>query len=204
MPQPRQRNKKDKIATILKTSNDLFKKQGYAATTTNQIAAEAKVSIGLVYKYFPGGKPEIAKKLVESIRDEIVFEGLDAVTPLNAQVYLHDGLLRYIEGHRRVLSNIAAFEIASLEDEETRRFGGEIYSIGSGSVTSILRLVGCEDGEKVKAWGNILFHVIDSTIHRHVLNEGLVASDEELADVLTIMLISVFPELRGKEAQNTT
>ena len=195
MPQPRRRDKDAKIAAILQTSNTLFKRQGYTSTSTNQIAAEAGVSIGLLYKYFPGGKPEIAKKLIEGIRDEIVLEGLDAVTPSNAQVYLRGGLLRYIKGHRRISSNIAAFEMASLEDEETRRFAGEVYMIGSDSVAAFLRRVGCEDDGRLKAWGSIIFHVIDSVIHRHVLNEGLIASDEELADLLARMLVGVFPTL---------
>jgi len=202
MSRPRRRDKDAKIAAILRTSNTLFKSQGYTSTSTNQIAAEAGVSIGLLYKYFPGGKPDIAKRLIEGIRDEIMLNSLDAVTPLNAQVYLRDALLRFIKGHRQISSNIAAFEIASLEDEKTRRFAGDLYTIGSDSVMDVLKLVGLEDDEKQEQWGIIIFHVIDSVIHRHVLYDGLIASDEELADFLTRMLTGVFSAIRGKQGSD--
>lgn len=197
MAQPRRRDKTTKIAAILNTANTLFKKQGYAATTTNQIAAEAGVSIGLLYKYFPGGKPDIAWKAVEDMREMVFSEELGGATPENAPILLRRALLRFIKGHRRVSSNIAAFEMAVLEDAETAELGKHLFSIGSDSVTSILsKLTGRENSEKLQKWGSIVFHIVDSTTHRQVLHDGLSVSDEELAGALTRIIVAALTAIR--------
>jgi len=196
MTQPRRRNKTAKIATILQTAKTLFKKQGYAATTTNQIAAEAGVSIGLLYKYFPGGKPDIAWKAVENVREMVFSEELGEATPENAAAVLRSSLMRFIKGHRQVSSNVAAFEMAVLEDAETAELGKRLFTIGSDSVTSILsKLTGREDSERLQRWGSIIFHIVDSVTHRQVLHEGLIVSDDELADALTQMIVGSLPAI---------
>jgi AcrR family transcriptional regulator len=196
MTQPRRRDKTAKIATILQTAKTLFKKQGYASTTTNQIAAEAGVSIGLLYKYFPDGKPDIARKSVEEIREVVLSEELAEAAPENAPDVLRRSLIRFIKGHRQISSNVAAFEMAVLEDAETAELGKHLFNVGSDSVTSILsKLTGRADSERLQKWGSIIFHIVDSVTHRQVLHEGLIVSDEELADALTRIIIGSLPAI---------
>jgi len=55
------------VAKIKETTIDLLSKQPYQSITTNQIADEANISIGTLYKYFPNKDAllfEIAKDLV--------------------------------------------------------------------------------------------------------------------------------------------
>ncbi len=49
----RERNKREKIDRIVRAGRALFKKQGYSATTTRQIAKRASVGVGTVFVYFP-------------------------------------------------------------------------------------------------------------------------------------------------------
>lgn len=49
----RQRRARATRTRILDTALRLFSEQGYAATPTRQIAAEARVSEGLIFRYFP-------------------------------------------------------------------------------------------------------------------------------------------------------
>jgi len=194
MTEPRRRNKAAKIEAILQTSVALFKKQGYAVTTTNQIAAEAGVSIGLLYKYFPGGKPDIARKAVENVREMILSEELEEATAENAAAVLHHALLRFIKGHRQVSANLAAYEMAVLEDPETADLGRELFAIGTDSVVTILtKLTGGKDSKNLRKWANVMFHIIDSVTHRQVLHEALAVSDEQLADTLTQIIIRSLP-----------
>ena len=53
MPSPgrRERNKAQKRARILAAARDLFTEQGYAATTTQEVAARADVAAGTVFQY---------------------------------------------------------------------------------------------------------------------------------------------------------
>lgn len=62
---PRQQQALATKATIADAALELFSEQGYAATSTKQIAREAGVSEGLIFRYFP---TKIA--LLRSIADE--------------------------------------------------------------------------------------------------------------------------------------
>lgn len=50
---PRQARSQERVNRILDVAEDLFGRQGYAATTTNAIAAQAQVPIGSLYQFFP-------------------------------------------------------------------------------------------------------------------------------------------------------
>jgi AcrR family transcriptional regulator len=50
---PRQERSRRTVERILDAATRIFHEQGYAATTTNDIADEAAVSIGSLYQYFP-------------------------------------------------------------------------------------------------------------------------------------------------------
>lgn len=49
---------------IVRTAAMLFRRQGYAATGTNEIVAVSGAPKGSLYHYFPGGKTEIAAEAV--------------------------------------------------------------------------------------------------------------------------------------------
>jgi AcrR family transcriptional regulator len=50
---PRQRRSRETVGAILEAAARVLAKRGYAAATTNRIAARAGVSIGSLYEYFP-------------------------------------------------------------------------------------------------------------------------------------------------------
>lgn len=51
--QPRQARSRDTVRVLLRAAAQVFSRRGYAAATTNHIAARAGVSIGSLYEYFP-------------------------------------------------------------------------------------------------------------------------------------------------------
>jgi len=55
------RDKGGKISSILDATRTLIEVKGYDAVTVRDIARSAGVSVGLIYKYFPGGKFDIIK-----------------------------------------------------------------------------------------------------------------------------------------------
>lgn len=61
---PRQERARQTVAVILEAAAQLVAKDGYAATSTNRIAARAGVSIGSLYQYFPN-KEAILAGLIE-------------------------------------------------------------------------------------------------------------------------------------------
>jgi len=76
------RDKPAKIRKIVSTTKKLVSERGYSAVTTHHIAEEAGVSVGLVYKYFPGGKP-ITVKIFSNQKGKIM--GAQAVGDNAAQ-----------------------------------------------------------------------------------------------------------------------
>lgn len=56
------RDKDAKIEAILDATHKLIASMGYDRVTIRDIAEKADVSVGLIYKYFPGGKFEILVK----------------------------------------------------------------------------------------------------------------------------------------------
>jgi len=50
---PRQARSQERVNRILDVAESLFASQGYTATTTNAIAAQAQVAIGSLYQFFP-------------------------------------------------------------------------------------------------------------------------------------------------------
>lgn len=80
--QPRQLRAQRRIEAILDAAERLFALMGYEATSTNQIATEARTSIGSLYQFFPN-KEAILRALVarsqEQMRD--VLEGVFASDP---------------------------------------------------------------------------------------------------------------------------
>jgi AcrR family transcriptional regulator len=62
--QPKQSRSVETFNSILKAATDLFEERGYEQTTTHQIAAGAKVSVGALYRYFED-KEAILKELYE-------------------------------------------------------------------------------------------------------------------------------------------
>ena len=51
--EPRQARSQERVNRILEVAQEMFATEGYAGTTTNAIAAQAKVPIGSLYQFFP-------------------------------------------------------------------------------------------------------------------------------------------------------
>lgn len=71
---------------LYRTSIELFSRQGYEATTLRQIAGEAGVSPGLLYKYFPN-----KVSVVLELYDELSLEFVAAATQLPAGTWIERG-----------------------------------------------------------------------------------------------------------------
>jgi len=66
------RDKKAKIISIQEATRMLIETKGYGNVTIRDIAEAAGVSIGLIYKYFPGGKFDILKEISSRYTGELL------------------------------------------------------------------------------------------------------------------------------------
>ncbi len=67
---PKQARSQQRVDHLLDVAAQVFEESGYAAATTNGIAARAGVSIGSLYQFFPN-KEAIMNALVERYLDEL-------------------------------------------------------------------------------------------------------------------------------------
>src|SRR5260370_1341413 len=68
--QPKQARSQQRVDHLLNVAALIFEEVGYAAATTNAIAARAGVPIGSLYQFFPN-KEAIMDALVERYLDEL-------------------------------------------------------------------------------------------------------------------------------------
>jgi AcrR family transcriptional regulator len=191
VPQPkavRTRDKDAKIASIMAATLRLIERDGYENVTSRDIAGESGVSNGLVFKYFPGGKPAIVRALSLKIMREI----LELHMPVEADFDDFPGFLRatfsrvvaYGKKNRRIFT---AITIASLTDKEVFEdieetadydetalpsFFSQFREIGTGRIR--------QQPEFVGQW----LEVTNAVILHHLMYPSAFATDENLVDVL--------------------
>lgn len=66
---PRQERSKATVDTILEATARVLKKQGFDGLSTNAVAAQAGVSIGSLYQYFPNKEALVAKLIDRHMED---------------------------------------------------------------------------------------------------------------------------------------
>ncbi|MEM9089837.1 MAG: TetR/AcrR family transcriptional regulator [Cyanobacteria bacterium P01_F01_bin.53] len=93
---PKQARSLARVNRILEVAEEMFIKQGYGATTTKAIAAQAKVPIGSLYQFFPD-KAAILQALAEQYYDllQAKFQAFD--TDETAQLPLKDYVDQIVE-----------------------------------------------------------------------------------------------------------
>ena len=67
---------------ILEAALNLFSEKGYSGSSTSEIAKEAKVAEGTIFRYFPQKKDMllgVVSKLVEAISDQMVISPLEKI-----------------------------------------------------------------------------------------------------------------------------
>ena len=87
--EPRQKRSIEKKQLVIDTARELFCRNGYHNTTTNEIAKEAGLSIGTLYSYF-ADKETILLELLEQYNEHFyrVFDFID--TEENVRLYYSD------------------------------------------------------------------------------------------------------------------
>lgn len=105
MPTPRQIERRQRV---LRISRELFAQQGYQETTLDQIAKQARIGKGIIYRYF-GNKEDLLVAVFADSIEQIQNAG-KAYPPVidgdpGARVrYIFENYLRQIEEQREIFS----------------------------------------------------------------------------------------------------
>lgn len=182
------RNKADKISAILGASKRLIEDLSYENVTIRDIAREADVSVGLIYKYFPAGKPDIIREIGMSLVTGMTGFG----SPGSVDFDDFPGFLRaffgknleYFRNNRRF---IAALMVATIQDHSI--FEG-FEEIGQENMEGFVRFMGSFRGvdlsDKGEPWLFIAkwSDVTKSVMLHHAIYPTPFDSDEEIVELL--------------------
>jgi AcrR family transcriptional regulator len=169
------RNKDQKIADIKKGFTEVINQQGYDKTTIRQIAEKAETSVGIIYRYFPEGKPSIAASIYEdNLRGTLLPYGFQ-----EGYESVEEQLQSHLNTHRENVELYKAFDQAILANHD-------VFVSIKRDRKEIMREYATKKGfleENVDQW-LINYNVIDAVIHRHLYIDTICDSDDKLINIL--------------------
>lgn len=113
------RDKKTKIISIQDAMCMLIETKGYENVTIRDIAEAAGVSIGLIYKYFPGGKFDILKEIGYRYTDELLrIKQPETIDFNDFPGYMRDIIKNMQQFYKDNSPLIKALTMATLSDSE--------------------------------------------------------------------------------------
>lgn len=192
----RKRNKKAKIERIVEATKKMIEEKGFMGTNTNRIAEAAGVSVGLVYKYFPAGKLDIAHEISlryhSPIADSIQHINMAEITKPGFRERLVHVLLDWIEIHRRNAQFIRAMDIATLLNPFLHIGTAEMVRKTAEKGQPFLwpDKASTPDDPELKELTLTLFHTVESVVLRHVTSMQVCNSDQQLAEFLADVVTS--------------
>jgi AcrR family transcriptional regulator len=188
---PKQARSQQRVDHLLSVAAQVFEEVGYAAATTNAIAARAGVSIGSLYQFFPN-KEAIMDALVERYLDELqqvvfVLEEHLPITILIDRVL--DWMARFHESH-------AAFRALFLDANIEHRIHGVLVQLIEtiiGPYFPVLNADLCK--QTAIAWLGITRGMMQLTEQPYSLLESTVRFETKLALVSYLRAVLVRAEV---------
>ncbi|MHA1519163.1 MAG: TetR/AcrR family transcriptional regulator [Promethearchaeota archaeon] len=183
------RDRKGKIDQITKVFFDLVAKKGYKNVSTNQVAKEAGVSIGTIYRYFPEGKAAIIREEFFKKSEEFISlsDTIKIVTSNDTKAVRHL-VTKYLTSHKADFALHEAYDQALLENRE-------IFAANTVNIREYVKFF-LKKAEKtnpeVKSIplesAQLAFQVgidmMDHAVHQHLFYEPFFQTDEELIEYL--------------------
>jgi AcrR family transcriptional regulator len=141
VPSRRERNKLQKRARIVAAARDLFERQGFADTTTQQIADAADIGTGTLFLY-ARSKEDL---LVMVFRDEMldtarqIFADLKPKTRIDAQLMTVFNRMADYHARDLDLARLLLRELVMSQEESRRNDIDELMAVILGGLTNIIK-----------------------------------------------------------------
>ncbi|MHA1795186.1 MAG: TetR/AcrR family transcriptional regulator [Promethearchaeota archaeon] len=183
------RNKEAKIKLIIDTFLDLVEKKGYATVSTNQVAKNAGISIGTIYKYFENKADILDQGFQTSISDfGEMPDFIEMITEHNENK-IRSFIQRFLGSHRAHYKLNEAIDQATILNQEIfHKFQDNIEKTIRQFATYVSksdhRFSNISIDELVKAL-MISINTIDNIIHQHLFRRKIFETDDNLIEYLT-------------------
>ncbi len=194
-------DRKQSIKKIMDATNRLIKEKGYTMVSIREVASEAGVSVGLIYKYFPGGKVDILFKYLDSdtyiqpyVKDLGKVIELLPKSPIKRQV-LQGLFFSIIQLQRKNKAFNKAIGIAMLSDSTLYEQHGDYFNNKTmkNLISGILKQFNYSKGDLGED-SAFLNRILSITYHHYAsfeIHEGDEEFDRKLANFLANILLSL-------------
>lgn len=187
---PSQARSRGTVEAILTAAARIFARDGYAAATTNRIAAQAGVSIGSLYEYFPN-KDALLVALMEAHIGEgqaiLAAAGGEALAPgqpLRAAVARLVAAMIDLHARDRHLHRVL-FEEAPLPPRLRRRLA-EVEQAVARHVATYLRQHPEVTAPDPELAATVLVQAIEALTHRLVVHGDATAEAAQAEELVTL------------------
>ncbi|TFF95586.1 TetR/AcrR family transcriptional regulator [Candidatus Thorarchaeota archaeon] len=177
---------------IRETAFGLLEEKGYTGFSVNELAEVSGINISQIYRYFPNGKPDIflsaGLDLFESGAPK-----LPELNPEQPERFLISLIKFLIDTHREHRLTLQVMKIVFLSDPDALRRDKERFGSGLSEYKYFENLVeqlGVDAPQMRRKVAQFVFHLVDSVIHRHILEVEVSKTDEELAELLSDLIIT--------------
>ena len=171
---PTQSRSKFTVSAILEAATYVFVEKGLSATTTNEVAERAGVSISSLYQYFPN-KNALVAALTETHLNEmmtLISQGLSQYLQSSIDELVHQLVSLVINAHsinpelHRVLIEESGIDRATKEIVE---FENRLHTLTSAYLLSKKEELVVDDVEMASF---IVINTVETLTHRAVLDKG--------------------------------
>jgi AcrR family transcriptional regulator len=197
---PRQERARLTVERILDAAARIFHEQGYAGTTTNEIADEAEVSVGSLYQYFPNKDAilvALTRRHIESARaglvslvlalspDDGICETLRTVVDFLVEQHELDEL------HLLVMHSAPRTHEINVELEGAKK---QLVEMTSHFLTAQFS----DDGERLLV-AQMVVATIDGGVHDVILRQPRGAARRAAVDLTVNTAVSIIEKSSGRK-----
>ncbi|UCE09132.1 MAG: TetR/AcrR family transcriptional regulator [Candidatus Thorarchaeota archaeon] len=166
------RDKEAKKEAIIEALSELISEKGYSRTSVRDIPERAGLSIGTIYRYFPKGKIDIVKEILNRNTSRIIElevpDKFDSAAFAKLWSYMIDLAIEVRKKGLIMADNFAITEeidIEAIRDITTTVL--RFYRWLASRFKEIDRLAGCSEAELVRRIV-VMMQIIDSVINKHL------------------------------------
>ncbi len=189
--QPRQTRSRETVQVILRAAAQVFSTRGYAATTTNHVAARAGVSIGSLYEYFPNKDALLVALLEQHLAEgEAILTGvwskLDTCRDMHEVVRRFSRAMFDLHARDRVLHRLL-FEEAPLPSRTRQRLFA-MEREAAARVEAYLRARPGRTRRDPALAAAVIVQCIEGLTHKLVVHENDTAASEVYVEEMVALV----------------
>jgi AcrR family transcriptional regulator len=186
MDRPVHRDKEGKIGDLKQAFTQLVMADGYESVTIRQIARRVNVSVGLIYHYFPGGKPTIAAAIYKDDFHKTIIPYTVTGEPETIEKVCR----MHLDKHREHIALYKMFDQVLLTEQDA-------WKGLKSDRNDMFRRYARESGipaDRIEAW-LLACSTVDTLIHRHLTMERLTDSETEFIHLIRVVYTSIIEEM---------